>query len=350
MSVFNSTPPKIKKNHLIKWLNQNYIFFNRHKLLLKKLDSERDKNYLVTLDNKKKYIIKISNALEEKKIIELQDYVLSSLNKRPSINKIIPKIIHNKIKSYKDQNNSKCYVRILSFIEGKVFANSKNSIELEISLGTYIGLLSKELKNLGHPSAFRKFEWDPSSIEWLQNYTDLFTLKKKNIIKKNITEFKQFVKMNKNNLRYSLTHGDLNNYNLVVSKKDIVGLLDYGDMIFAPTINDLAICLSYALMKRQNLYYSLKNIIVSYHEIFPITYDETYSLISLVKSRLTITVVMAEKQIKKFPKNKYLIISKKSAWNLLYKLDKINIYDLIYWIRDIKMTKDTQAASQADAS
>ena len=53
MSVFNSTPPKIEKNHLIKWLNQNYIFFNRHKLLLKNLDSERDKNYLVTLDNKK---------------------------------------------------------------------------------------------------------------------------------------------------------------------------------------------------------------------------------------------------------------------------------------------------------
>ena len=59
MSVFNSTPPKIEKNHLIKWLNQNYSIFNRHKLLLKKLDSERDKNYLVTLDNKKKYILKI---------------------------------------------------------------------------------------------------------------------------------------------------------------------------------------------------------------------------------------------------------------------------------------------------
>ena len=116
MSVFNSTPPKIKKNHLIKWLNQNYIFLNKHKLLLKNLDSERDKNYLVTLNNKKKYVLKISNALETKKVIELQDYVLSSLNKRPSINKLIPIKIHNKIKSYIDQNISKCYVRILSFI------------------------------------------------------------------------------------------------------------------------------------------------------------------------------------------------------------------------------------------
>ena len=54
-----------------------------------------------------------------------------------------------------------------------------------------------------HPSPCD--EWDPSSIEWLQNYTHLFTPIKKNIIKKNITEFKQFVKMNKNNLGWHNT-------------------------------------------------------------------------------------------------------------------------------------------------
>ena len=49
MSVFNSTPPKIIKNHLIKWLKQNYNFLNVNKLTLKELDSERDKNYLIIL-------------------------------------------------------------------------------------------------------------------------------------------------------------------------------------------------------------------------------------------------------------------------------------------------------------
>ena len=77
-------------------------------------------------------------------------------------------------------------------------------------------------------------------------------------------------------------------------------------MIFAPTINDIAICLSYALMNNRNINETLKNIIQSYTHVYPITLNETISLFSLVKSRLTITVVMAEKQIKKFPKNKYL--------------------------------------------
>ena len=55
---------------------------------------------------------------------------------------------------------------------------------------------------------------------------------------------------------------------------------------------------------------------------------------TIVKCRLTITVIMAERQIKKFPKNKYLVISQKDAWSLLYKLDKINPYIFAYLIRD----------------
>ena len=334
MTVFDSTPPKIEKKYLIKWLKENYLLFENKNISLKNLNSERDKNYLVYLDNDKKYILKISNTNESKEILKLQDYVLSNLNKRQSIKKIIPKKIHKSIKTFIDKNNSKCFVRLLSFIDGKLYANCKPSRELEVSLGTYVGFLSKELNNLGHPSSFRKFEWDPSSIEWINKYVNLFKSKKRIIIKKNISEFNNFVKKNKNNLRYSLTHGDPNNYNLVVSNKKIIGLLDYGDMIFAPTINDIAICLSYALMNNRNINETLKNIIQSYNHVYPITLNETISLFSLVKSRLTITVVMAEKQIKKFPKNKYLLISKKSAWNLLYKLDKIEIQNFIYLIRN----------------
>ena len=142
-------------------------------------------------------------------------------------------------------------------------------------------------------------------------------------------------KSNLKRLRYSITHSDPNNYNLVVRNNKIVGLLDYGDSIFAPTINDLAICLSYALMNNNNIYSTLKNIIFEYHKYFPISEDEINSLISLCKSRLLITVVMAKKQRIKYPSNKYLSISEKDAWKLLNKFDKISTKFLIYNIRNI---------------
>ena len=65
------------------------------------------------------------------------------------------------------------------------------------------------------------------------------------------SEYQQYVKYNLKNLRYSITHSDPNNYNLVVKNNKISGLLDYGDSIYAPVINDLSICLSYALMNNK---------------------------------------------------------------------------------------------------
>ena len=215
-----------------------------------------------------------------------------------------------------------------------MYADAKHDKFLEQSLGILLGNLSKQLQNLIKPSAFRKFEWDPSNISWISREINLFKGKNKTIILKNLEEHNFFVKKNLKNLRFSLTHGDANNYNLVVKNNKVVGLLDYGDMIYAPTINDLAISLSYALMNKNDIYSTLKNIVISYNNIFPITLEEIFSLMSLVKARLTITVVMAEKQRKKFPNNKYLSISEKDAWNLLYRLNFINPYLLIFLIKD----------------
>ena len=335
MSVFNSVPPKINKIELIKWLKVNFLIFKGKTISLKELNSERDKNFLLRVNNKPSYVIKISNPSELKNLLNLQDFILDNLKKRNSINKFIPKRIHTSIKLYKDQYNRSCYVRILSFIEGKMYALVNSNKNLEYSLGSLLGNLSKELQNLNHINAFRKFEWDPANISWVKKRVNVFKGHKKIIIKNNLKEYNLFIKKNINNLRFSLTHGDANNYNLVVKNNLISGLLDYGDMIYAPTINDLAVSLAYVLMNKEDLYSSLKNVVISYHKVFPITFDEIFSLITLVKARLTITVVMAEKQRKKFPNNKYLSISEKDAWNLLYKLHQINPYLFIFLIRDL---------------
>ena len=98
MSIFNSLPPNINQNHLIKWLKKNYLLLNKKPIVLKSLSSERDKNFLININSKQKYVLKISNSEESKNLLDLQDYVLDNLNKRPSLKKYIPKKIHSSIK------------------------------------------------------------------------------------------------------------------------------------------------------------------------------------------------------------------------------------------------------------
>ena len=66
MSVFDVDPPIIDNKHLIKWLKINFSFLRNKLLKIKQLDSERDINFIIFINNKKKYVLKISNPSERR--------------------------------------------------------------------------------------------------------------------------------------------------------------------------------------------------------------------------------------------------------------------------------------------
>ena len=97
MSVFNSVPPKINQIHLIKWLKNTYPFLKKKRFVLKKFNSERDRNFLIKFKNSPSFVLKISNPEESKELLLLQDFILDNLNKRNSIKSFVPTKIHKTI-------------------------------------------------------------------------------------------------------------------------------------------------------------------------------------------------------------------------------------------------------------
>ena len=335
MSVFEEQPPLINRSELSKWLKNNYSYLNFKNIKLTSLNSERDKNFLLQGVKNTKYVIKISNPKESLDQLKYQDILINYLRSNKKLKSIYPKICHKKILFLKDKKNRNCAVRILTYIEGNMYAKSKINTKIEESFGKILALQSNHLQSFIHKDSIRKFDWDPSNIKWTKNFLKLFKGFERKLIKDSINQYEHFVLKNIKNLKFSVTHGDPNNYNIVVSNDKIIGLIDFGDSIYAPSINDLSIALSYALMSSNNFYKSLKNIVGSYNNINPLTKDEIYSLLGLIKSRLTITLVMAAKQRKKYPDNKYLSISEKNAWSLMSKLHQIDPYFFIAVIKEI---------------
>jgi len=319
MSVFDEQPPIINVSAFSHWLKKNYSFFKSKNIKLSRLNSERDINLLIKGVGTKQYVVKISNPKESLVQLEYQDLLINHLRLSIDLRKIYPEILHKKILFYKDRNERRCAVRVLTYIDGNMYAKSKNSDHTEKSLGKLLALQSNQLKSFIKNQAIRKFEWDPSDIRWTKKFINLFKGVNKNIIKKTIDEHEKFVFKNIKNLKHAVTHGDPNDYNIVVKKEKIIGFIDFGDSIYAPVVNDLAISLSYALMGTKNFYKSLKNIVGTYNEFYKLSDQDIYSLLGLIKSRLVITLVMAAKQRKKYPDNKYLSISEKNAWDLIYK-------------------------------
>ena len=206
MSVFDVEPPIIEKKHLIKWLKTNYSFLRNKSFTLNKLNSERDINFTISIQNKKKYVLKISNPSENLNILEYQDRLIKHLSSTEDLKRNIPKIFHKKIVKYLDQKNRECFVRILSYLDGKMYGNVKTNSDIEKSLGQLLGKTSVQLQSFFDKDAYRKFIWDPSNIDWIYRDLNIFTGKKKLILLNCFFEYKKFVKNNLKNLRHSITH------------------------------------------------------------------------------------------------------------------------------------------------
>ena len=325
MSIFDTKPPTFNIDDLHLWLENHYPIFQKNILKSSILNSERDYNLKVMTKNNKKFVVKISNPSEKIENLEFQDNMLNFL-KKSIIAKYVPETIHNIIKIIKDKENRECYFRVLSYLEGDIFGEQQKNINLCNNLSEFLGNLSFSLKNFKHKSAHKKFIWDSSNISWIENELELFSNpKKKDIIKMVLDSNKNIKDNNMHKIRHSIIHGDVNNYNIITKKEKIVGLLDYGDAIYAPTICELSVALAYALMNSNEIMEKCSYMVKRYHSIFPINRIEIESISALVSARLAITVTMALKQKKKYPNNAYLTISEDNAWKLLYELSNISL-------------------------
>ena len=217
MSLFDEQPPLINSKVLRKWLKSNYSIFNTNDIKLKSLNSERDRNFLIQGVGGKYYVVKISHPSESLNQLNYQDDLIRHLRSDRKLSKIYPKLYHKSILFFNDLKQRKCAVRVLTYIEGKMYAKSKITDEIEISLGKALALQTNQLKTFMHKEAIRTFIWNPENIKWINDYLYLFKGEKKRIIHNAIIHNEHFVQNNKKNLKYSVTHGDPNDYNIVVN-------------------------------------------------------------------------------------------------------------------------------------
>ena len=122
MSVFDEQPPIINVSTFSHWLKKNYSFFKSKNIKLSRLNSERDINLLIKGAGTKQYVVKISNPKESLVQLEYQDLLINHLSLSIELRKIYPEILHKNILFYKDRNERRCAVRVLTYIDGHMYA------------------------------------------------------------------------------------------------------------------------------------------------------------------------------------------------------------------------------------
>ena len=312
--------------------------------IAKQLPGEIDLNFLITANETQKYVLKVESTDRSLSNLILQNEALSHLSKK-NLSFQLPTIVANKngttITEFITTDNQQVYLRLLTWVEGQLLAKvNPHTDKLLESLGATCGHLCNGLKDFDHQEAHRYFKWDNSNAMWVKEHLAVFDEpQKKEIIDYFLKLLQKEVSPILPDLRKSVNHNDVNDYNVLVTPNlidsEIAGVIDFGDIVYTPTINEVAIAAAYALMEKEDPMHSACAIIKGFHQVFPIEEKECKVLFPLIAARLIISVTVSAINQKAAPNNPYLQISAKPAWALLKKLRNISPALAQYTFRSI---------------
>jgi 4-aminobutyrate aminotransferase-like enzyme/Ser/Thr protein kinase RdoA (MazF antagonist) len=299
---------------------------------VKPLPGEIDLNFKVETASGAAFNLKIANPGEQRDILDMQNAMMRHLQERAGsleIPRVISSVRGEDITEIEAPDGSRRLMRLLGWIEGRCFADvSPHSPALLGRVGDMCGQLALALADFDHPAAHRFIKWDAAQAAWTRAHLDkIADPNKRDTADYFLQLFEKQALPLLPTLRQSVCYSDANDYNILVSHDPenprVPGVIDFGDVVFTQTVNELAIAAAYAAMHKPDPLTAIMQVTEGFHHVFPLTEAETGALFPLIGARLLISVTCSAMNLADNPDNEYLQISDRPAWDLLDKLRRI---------------------------
>ncbi|XP_019856668.1 PREDICTED: hydroxylysine kinase-like [Amphimedon queenslandica] len=351
-------PPSLSPQGVVKLLNDYFPFKHIAESSVKELNSYDDRNYYFRghflgnipksehSSSENEFVLKVLNwrDSEMKSTVEMQTEVKKFLFSK-GINVPFPvasvngtEIVTLSGSSLFSYSEVSCdsqaaqyhyHARVLTYLPGKLLSDVFVSPSVMFQLGEYIGSVSREMKLFSHPgaSARKLLQWDLQHLLTLRSLADksISDLDKLQVIHKNFHDFEENVVPMMPTLPHSICHNDLNDMNIIVEENqlgdvEVVGLIDFNDCVYTPTVFDLGIAMAYASLERPDPLKSVAPLLSGYLKENPLTEKEINLLYYVILGRLTQTCVNGEYTYHSDPSNKYILTHLKPAWETISKI------------------------------
>jgi 4-aminobutyrate aminotransferase-like enzyme/Ser/Thr protein kinase RdoA (MazF antagonist) len=295
---------------------------------VKVLTGEYDLNYLLKDKKGKQYIFKIANNEHSYEFFDAQVKIVHHLSATGIADKFCSYIKNKEGNELTvlELNNKKYFLRLLTFLDGEFWMNLKERPDsLHIDLGNFLGKMDKGLENFAHPAMHRPYVWDINrTMDANRKLHCIKNHERRRIAGYFLLQFEMEVLPNLSLLRHAYVHNDANDTNVLVMDDKVSGLIDFGDMVYTALINNLAVACTYAMMNHKDPLHAATLVVQGYHSAYPLIIQELDLLYYLIAARLCISVTQSAFNASIETNNEHHFISEKPAWDLLYKLIRIN--------------------------
>ena len=310
----------------------------------RELPSERDQNFLLVTETGEKYVLKISASSDRHETIDFQNKAMHHIASKTESSlspRILKTVAGEEITRVESQVGKTHFVRMISYLHGRVMsAVNPHTPEMLLDFGKFVGSISASLADFDHPATHREFYWDlRKALSTIGRFKEHISNKEKQELVEYFSNlYKTMISPRLKDLRKSVIHNDVNNDNIIINNPHdetrSFGILDFGDMVYSHTINELAITIAYVMLDKPDPLAAAQKVIAGYNSVFPITEMEVELLFPLACIRLATSVCVSAYQQKLEPDNEYLTISEDKAWSVLSYLAKVNPRFATYCFRE----------------
>ncbi len=279
------------------------------------LTSERDQNFYLQTPRGSEFVLKIANASESPQVMAFQNAVMLHLERTdPTLP--APHVVPTRLGELQCVERGHI-VRTLTWRAGRLMHQVERTPLLRQSLGATHARLSKALATCAAEAPPSDLLWDLQRAAQLRPLLDhVPEPDRAALLRSVLNRFEESVLPWLQAAPSQIIHNDLNPHNVVVDEAGRVsGVIDFGDMVRAPLICDVAVAAAYHVRHDAAPLVDALEYIDAFNAERPLSAEERALLPDMIAMRLAMTVLITNWRAALYPENKaYILRNEPNAW------------------------------------
>ena len=293
----------------------------------------RDQIFALSANDGERYILRFTNPAEESAITNFQTEALLHVARvAPSLP--MPHIIRS-VAGETDvavvmEDGRTSMARVINFLPGIPLSQvPQRAASIRSAMAATLAELGFAFRGFFHCAAGHEVPWDlkhAASLRGLLHHIQ--DDETRQLATQGLDDFELYAKPQEEKLRCQVIHNDLNFSNVMIDEQQdqICGIIDFGDMVHAPLIYDVAVALAYHLSgDDEDTLAIMVDFVSAYHRVVPLEEEELAILYDLVVMRQVMTLTITERRATLHPENrKYILRNHPVALKAIRRLAKID--------------------------
>lgn len=220
---------------------------------------EKDSNYRLTLGDGTEYLLKILNPAESPDVTAMHSQALIHVEARDPeipVQRVIRTLAGEADFRMTDRGGQERSVRMVTFVPGRAQKSAPHSRAQRRAVGVWLARMQNALADFTHEAAHHRITWDMKHASGLSDLLPAFGDRPiRARLEKAVNDFDTLIAPAMAGLPAQVIHNDFNMENILVDPDDpdrISGIIDFGDMVHAPLLFDVAVGAAYQMGEEED--------------------------------------------------------------------------------------------------